>query len=97
MQPEDQNVVENPQQVEGGQAAAGGPVKLGIFWPHSPALWFSQAECQFLVRGVTDSFARYCHVVAVLPHESLRLVADLVETLPKQSRILVSVFLYLLK
>jgi hypothetical protein len=35
------------------------------------------------VRGVTDSFARYCHVVAVLPHESLRLVADLVETPPE--------------
>jgi hypothetical protein len=30
------------------------------------------------------SFTRYCHVVAVLPHESLRLVADLVETLPEQ-------------
>jgi hypothetical protein len=83
MQPEDQNVVENPQQVVGGLAAAGGPVKLGIFWSHSPALWFFQAECQFLVRGITDSFACYCHVVAVLPHESLRLVADLVETLPE--------------
>jgi hypothetical protein len=63
---------------------AGGNVKLGIFWPHAPALWFSQAECQFLVKGVSDSFTRYCHVVAVLPHESLRLVADLVETPPEQ-------------
>jgi hypothetical protein len=54
-----------------------------MFWPHTPALWFSQADCQFLVRGVTDSFTRYCHVVAALPHESLRLVADLVETPPE--------------
>jgi hypothetical protein len=63
---------------------AGGNVKLGVFWPHAPALWFSQAECQFLVKGVSDSFTRYCHVVAVLPHESLRLVADLVKTPPEQ-------------
>jgi hypothetical protein len=29
---------------------AGGNVKLGVFWPHAPALWFLQAECQFLVK-----------------------------------------------
>jgi hypothetical protein len=31
-------------------------------------------------RGVGDSFQKYCHVVAMLPHESLRLVPDLVES-----------------
>jgi hypothetical protein len=41
-----------------------------------------QAECQFIVRGVVDSFQRYCLVVLVLPHESLRLVADIVEAPP---------------
>jgi hypothetical protein len=55
-------------------------VKLPPFWPHSPALWFSKAECQFLVRRVGDSFQKYCHVVAMLPHQSLGLVADLVES-----------------
>jgi hypothetical protein len=34
------------------------------------------------VRGVADSFQRYCLVVSVLPHESLRLVADIMEALP---------------
>jgi hypothetical protein len=62
-----------------GMASA---VKLPPFWPHAPALWFSQAECQFIVRGVEDEFHRYCLVVSVLPHESLRLVADIVETPP---------------
>jgi hypothetical protein len=34
------------------------------------------------VRGVADSFQRYCLVDSVLPHESLRLVADIVEAPP---------------
>jgi hypothetical protein len=57
-------------------------VKLPPFWPHSPALWFSQAECLFTVKQLTDEFQRYCHVVGALPHESLRLVTDLVEAPP---------------
>jgi hypothetical protein len=67
--------------------AAGQPisVKLPPFWPHSPALWFSQAECLFTVRQLTDEFQRYCHVVGALPHESLRLVADLVEAPPQEN------------
>ncbi len=35
-------------------------------------LWFAQAECTFAVKHVTGQFDRYCHVVAALPHESLR-------------------------
>jgi hypothetical protein len=37
------------------------------------------------VKGVTGQFDRYCHVVAALPHDSLRLVADLVEVPPTAS------------
>jgi hypothetical protein len=66
----------------GGQPVS---VKLPPFWPHSPALWFSQAECLFTVRQLTDEFQRYCHVVGALPHESLRLVADLVEAPPQEN------------
>jgi hypothetical protein len=57
-------------------------VKLPPFLPHSPTLWLSQAECLFTVKQLTDEFQRYCHVVGALPHESLRLVADLVEAPP---------------
>jgi hypothetical protein len=59
-------------------------VKLPPFWPHSPALWFSQAESLFMCRGLTDQVQRYYHVVLVLPHESLRLVADIVEVPPAE-------------
>lgn len=57
-------------------------MKLSPFWPLAPALWFAQSECTFTVKNVTSQFDRYCHVVASLPHESLRLVADLVENPP---------------
>jgi hypothetical protein len=74
----------NSEQQEESVAAAQPAVfvKLPPFWAHSPALWFSQAECLFTVKQLTDEFQRYCHVVGALPHESLRLVADLVESPP---------------
>jgi hypothetical protein len=76
----------NTQQSEESQrppaATVAAAVKLPPFWPQAPALWFSQAECQFVVRGVDDQFQRYCLVVSALPHESLRLVADIVEAPP---------------
>jgi hypothetical protein len=78
---QEENTNNTGEQQQGAMVAVTS-VKLPPFWPHLPALWFSQAECQFLVRGVGDSFQKYCHVVAMLPHESLRLVADLVESPP---------------
>jgi hypothetical protein len=54
-------------------------VKLPEFWPHAPALWFSRAECMFRLRNVDDEVLKYCSVVASLPHEVLRQVADLLD------------------
>jgi hypothetical protein len=60
-------------------------VKLSPFWLQAPALWFAQAECSFNVKKIEAQYDRYCHVVAALPHESLRLVADLVESPPTET------------
>jgi hypothetical protein len=57
-------------------------IKLLDFWPQAPQLWFSQTECRFATHGVLSEFSRYCLVVGVLPHDSLRRVADIVETPP---------------
>jgi hypothetical protein len=63
-----------------------GQVKLApAFWPQAPALWFAQAECTFAVKRVVAQFDRYCHVVAALPHESIHLVADIVEGKPSET------------
>jgi hypothetical protein len=70
-------------------AATGGETshthfKLPTFWAENPALWFTQVECILANRNVTRQFNRYCLVVEALPHESLRLVADLVEAVPAE-------------
>jgi hypothetical protein len=62
-----------------------GQVKLAAFWPQAPALWFAQVECTFAVKHVAGEFDHYCHVVAALPHESIRLVADIVESAPSET------------
>jgi hypothetical protein len=56
--------------------------KLPGFWSENPGLWFAQVECILANRNVTREFNRYCLVGEALPHESLRLVADLVEQVP---------------
>ncbi len=60
-------------------------IKLSDFWPQAPQLWFSQTECRFTAHGVVDEFARYCLVVGALPHDSLRRVADIVESPPPEN------------
>jgi hypothetical protein len=76
--------MEPQQQQQGGEPNVYVSVKLPPFWPHSPALWFSQAESMFMIRGITEQLHKYYHVVATLPHESLRLVADIVEATPEE-------------
>jgi hypothetical protein len=73
------NVDEQPNPPPPPQPPAQGTVKHLPFWPQAPALLFAQAECTFAAKHVTGQFDRYCHVVAALPHESLRMVADLVD------------------
>jgi hypothetical protein len=54
-------------------------IKLPEFWPHAPVLWCSRAECIFTLRHVEDEVTKYCSVVACLPHDVLRQVADLLD------------------
>jgi hypothetical protein len=60
-------------------AAVANNCKLPEYWPDAPALWFSRAECSFLLRNVTEQREKFCLVVQALPRDSMRLVADLVE------------------
>jgi hypothetical protein len=54
-------------------------IKLPEFWPQAPVLWFSRAECIVILRHVEDEVTKYCAVVACLPHDVLRQVADLLD------------------
>ncbi|KRZ60461.1 Transposon Tf2-6 polyprotein [Trichinella nativa] len=53
--------------------------KLPPFWPHSPRLWFAQAEAQFALRHVSASLTKYYHVIASLPDSVAPDVDDLLE------------------
>ncbi len=46
--------------------------------------WFKQVECIFRTKGVTDNLDKYCHVVAILPPDTIRLIMDLVEETPEE-------------
>ncbi|GAA49140.1 transposon Ty3-G gap-Pol polyprotein [Clonorchis sinensis] len=53
-------------------------VHLPPFWHHDPCIWFTQAQAQFALRGITQEHTMYYHVLAVLPPE---LAADLRDVL----------------
>jgi hypothetical protein len=65
-------------------AVAASNCKLPEYWPEAPALWFSRAKCSFLLGNVTEQREKFCLVVQALPRDSMRLVADLVETPPAE-------------
>ena len=50
--------------------------------PNNPSLWFSRAELNFEVAGVTDARQKFIYTANALPYDALTLVADLVTTLP---------------
>ena len=50
--------------------AAAVSVKLPTFWTTMAAAWFTQAEAQFGLRGITSDDTRYWHVVSALDAET---------------------------
>jgi hypothetical protein len=48
-------------------AVATSNCKLPEYWPDAPALWFSRAECSFLLRNVTEQREKFCLVVQHAP------------------------------
>ena len=63
-------------------AAGHSRCKLPEFWPNNPRLWFSRAEFNFEVSGITDQRQKFMLTANALTYDSLTLVADLVTTPP---------------
>lgn len=53
-------------------------VKLPVCWRDNIALWFAQAESQFMNSRVKDDFTKYNIIVAALDVDTLRCVSDVV-------------------
>lgn len=63
-------------------AAAAVAVKLPDFWKSDPAMWFAQAEAQFVLAGVTQDSTKFHHIVAKIDQSVICHVADLVKNPP---------------
>lgn len=61
-------------------------VKLPAFWSSQPKVWFAQAECQFLLRGMSTDETRYHHLVASLDQDSARRVVDIISNPAKENK-----------
>lgn len=60
-------------------------VKLPVFWPDKPAVWFAQAEAQFSVAGITQDATKYAYVVSQLDSRYAAEVEDIIINPPQQN------------
>ena len=57
-------------------------IKLPPFYPQNAKFWFTQADAQFHLRGITSSQTKYFHLISSLQYESAQMVMNLIETEP---------------
>lgn len=67
-------------------AVASVAVKLPDFWKSDPAMWFAQAEAQFVLGGVTRDETKFYHIVAKVDHTVLCHISDLVANPPEAQK-----------
>ncbi|XP_038116786.1 uncharacterized protein LOC119768990 [Culex quinquefasciatus] len=67
---------------EAPAASAAVAVKLPDFWKSDPAMWFAQAESQFVLAGVNKDETKFHHIVAKIDQTVICHVADLVRKPP---------------
>ncbi len=61
-------------------------LKLPTFWPEEPEVWFSQAESQFALRGITQDATKYHYVVAALEQSTAKRIVDLLQNPPTENK-----------
>ncbi|KAL0820942.1 hypothetical protein ABMA28_005599 [Loxostege sticticalis] len=58
-------------------------VKLPPFWADRPAIWFSQAEAQFDIAGITSDATKYNYIISQLDQRLALEVEDIITNPPK--------------
>jgi hypothetical protein len=59
-------------------------VRLPPFWPKRPAVYFTQAEAQFTLAGISSEHIKFCHVISQLDHRFAAEVEDIITSPPVQ-------------
>lgn len=62
--------------------AAAVSVKLPDFWRNDPAMWFAQAEAQFVLAGVVADETKYYHIISKIDQSVICHIANLVQNPP---------------
>ena len=57
-------------------------VKIPLFWPTDPEVWFAQVEAQFSTCNITSQRTRSDHVIAALAPEIATEIQDLLLSPP---------------
>ena len=60
-------------------------IKISLFWPSDPTLWFTQVESQFMLRGMTAQLMKFRHVLANLSQEIGTEVRDVLMNPPAEN------------
>lgn len=61
-------------------------VKLPPFWSDRVAVWFAQAEAQFLLAGVTTDETKYSHILSRIDHQIAGEIEDIVAKPPETDK-----------
>ena len=61
-------------------------LKLPTFWTSQPEVWFTQAEAQFHIRGITADTTKYYYVVAALDQPTAGRLLDALQSPPAENK-----------
>ena len=61
-------------------------LKLPLFWTTQSRSWFTQAEAQFIIRGIVNDDTKYYYILASLDQDTAARLLDLLENPPVEGK-----------